>query len=143
VVIDSIENIVEWVPIGPRFSNGILQTLITLLRKQPPMDRKLLILATTSDRSLMQQLSIWNNFSSDIPVGNVNTYQELQYIMDQSGAFSQQEIQGALREIQEITSAQEVGVGIKRVLLAIETAKQDVDKASRFAGVMGRAIAER
>lgn len=143
VVIDSIENIVEWVPIGPRFSNPILQTLITLLRKQPPQGRKLLILTTTSDRSLMQQLSIWNNFSSDIPVGNVNSYQELQHIMNESQAFTPQEVQDAIREIQEITGAQDVGVGIKRVLLAIETAKQDVDKASRFAGVLGRAIAER
>lgn len=143
VVIDSIENILEWVPIGPRFSNPILQTLITLLRKQPPMDRKLLILATTSDRSLMQQLSIWNNFSADIPVGNVNTYQELGYIMNESRAFSPQEAQHAIREIQEITGAQEVGVGVKRVLVAIETAKQDEDKVSRFAGVLGRAIAER
>jgi vesicle-fusing ATPase len=143
VVIDSLENILEWVPIGPRFSNAILQTIISLLRKQPPPGRKLLIITTTDDRSLMQQLGLWNKFSSDIPIGPVKSYQELEYVMKQSRAFSPHEIQNALREIQEITGAQEVGVGIKRVLLAIETAQQDSDKASRFAGVMGRAIAER
>lgn len=36
VVIDNIERIVDWVPIGPRFSNSVLQALMVLLRKQPP-----------------------------------------------------------------------------------------------------------
>ncbi len=36
VVVDNIERIIDWVPIGPRFSNAVLQTLMVLLRKQPP-----------------------------------------------------------------------------------------------------------
>lgn len=36
VVIDNIERIIEWVPIGPRFSNAILQALMVFLSKQPP-----------------------------------------------------------------------------------------------------------
>jgi len=36
VVLDDIERIIEWVPIGPRFSNAVLQVLMTLLVKQPP-----------------------------------------------------------------------------------------------------------
>lgn len=35
VVIDDIERIIDWVPIGPRFSNVVLQTLMVCLRKQP------------------------------------------------------------------------------------------------------------
>lgn len=26
----------DWVPIGPRFSNGVLQALMVLLNKRPP-----------------------------------------------------------------------------------------------------------
>ncbi|KPI34791.1 Vesicular-fusion protein sec18 [Cyphellophora attinorum] len=143
IVVDSLEIILEWVPIGPRFSNPIFQTLVTLLRKQPPQGRQLLILATTSDRSIMQQLGIWQDFSAEIAVPTVASYQELEYVMRESRVFSGAEIESAIREIQEITGARDVGVGIKRVLLAIETAKQDADKASRFAGVMGRAISQR
>lgn len=143
VVVDNLERIMEWVPIGPRFSNPVMQTLVTLLRKQPPSGRQLLILATTSDKTVMQQLGIWNDFSADIPVPTVSTYQELEYVVRESKAFAPQEISSSLREIQEITGSQDVRVGIKRVLLAIETAKQDANKASRFAGVMSRAIAER
>jgi vesicle-fusing ATPase len=36
VVVDNIERIIDWVPIGPRFSNAVLQVLMVLLRKQPP-----------------------------------------------------------------------------------------------------------
>ena len=36
VVLDDIERLLEFVPIGPRFSNALLQTLLVLLKKQPP-----------------------------------------------------------------------------------------------------------
>jgi vesicle-fusing ATPase len=36
VIIDDIERIVEWVRIGPRFSNGVLQALMVFVKKQPP-----------------------------------------------------------------------------------------------------------
>ena len=144
IVMDSIERIVEWVPIGPRFSNPILQTLVTLLRKQPPKGRRLLILATTTQRNILQQLDIWNDFNADIPVSNLTSYQELEFVMNESRAFSSSnDMQRAISEIRDITRSDEVGVGIKRVLLGIETAKQDADMATRFAGVMARAIAER
>jgi vesicle-fusing ATPase len=39
VVVDNIERIIEWVPIGPRFSNPVLQALMVLLTKQPPSVR--------------------------------------------------------------------------------------------------------
>lgn len=36
IVVDNIERILDWVPIGPRFSNPVLQALLVLVRKQPP-----------------------------------------------------------------------------------------------------------
>jgi vesicle-fusing ATPase len=143
IVMDNIERIVDWVPIGPRFSNSVLQTIMVLLSKQPPKGRRLLILATTTERSILQQLDIFNSFNSDIPVPNVNSYEELQHVMHESGAFSRQDVQRSLQEIRDITQSEEVGVGIKRILLGIETAKQDADMASRFGGVIARAVAER
>ena len=35
IVIDSIERLLDWVGIGPRFSNTVLQTLLVLLKKAP------------------------------------------------------------------------------------------------------------
>lgn len=143
IVMDNIERIVDWVPIGPRFSNSVLQTIMVLLSKQPPKGRRLLILATTTERSVLQQLDIFNSFNSDIPVPNVNSSEELRHVMQETGVFSSEDMQRSLQEIVDITQSEEVGVGIKKILLGIETAKQDADMASRFAGVISRAIAER
>jgi len=40
IVIDNIELLVDWVPIGPRFSNSVLVALKVLLGKQPPKVRR-------------------------------------------------------------------------------------------------------
>src|SRR5205807_10410793 len=71
VIVDNVERILEFVPIGPRFSNPILQTLLVLLRKQPPQGRRLLIIATTTERSVLAQMDLLNAFDADIAVPNV------------------------------------------------------------------------
>jgi vesicle-fusing ATPase len=144
VVMDSIERIVEWVPIGPRFSNPVLQTVMVLLKKQPPQGRRLLILATTTERSVLQQLDVFNSFDADVPVPTLNTYDELALVMQESKAFSSNDTQMALKEIKEITRSEEIGVGVKKILLGIETAKQDSrSMGTRFAAVISKAVAER
>ena len=40
IVLDDLERLLEYVPIGPRFSNAILQVLLILLKKQPPKVRR-------------------------------------------------------------------------------------------------------
>ncbi|KAL1982251.1 hypothetical protein VTN96DRAFT_1620 [Rasamsonia emersonii] len=142
VVVDNIERIIDWVPIGPRFSNSVLQTLMVCLRKQPEKGRRLLILATTTARAVLKQLDLYNSFNSDIMVPTVNTYDELRYILQQSDAFSPAEIEQALEGIGDIADDKKIGVGIKRILLGIETAKQDPDKVGRFTRVISRAIDE-
>lgn len=142
VVVDNIERIIDWVPIGPRFSNTVLQTLMVFLRKQPSKERRLLILATSTERAVLKQLDIYNSFNSDIMVPNVMSYQELQHIMQNSGAFEPEEINQALRSIGGIAEDKTIGVGIKKILLGIETAKQDTDKVGRFVRVINRAIEE-
>ncbi len=140
VLIDNIERIVEWVPIGPRFSNAVLQALMVLLGKEPPKGRRLLVLATTGERSVLQQLDLFTVFDADIAVPNVSGYGELKHIVEQSGVFKEPE--RAIAELREMTGSESVGVGVKKILLGIETAKQDPDREGRFASVIGRAVAQ-
>ncbi|KAH6643749.1 P-loop containing nucleoside triphosphate hydrolase protein [Boeremia exigua] len=141
IVIDNIEMLVDWVPIGPRFSNTVLVALKVLLAKQPPKDRRLLIFATTTERSVLTQLDLFSRFDAEIAVPNINTQNELAHVLQESGAFSDRDQQRAISEIQEITGSTDIGVGIKKILTGIETAKQDQDVPGRFARVMSRAIA--
>lgn len=105
VVIDSIEQILEWVPIGPRFSNPILQTLIGCLRKQPPSRRRLLILATTTERTVLQQLDMFQHFNNDVSVPTLQSYQELRLVMAESRAFEDGVIDAAISEIRDVTQS--------------------------------------
>jgi vesicle-fusing ATPase len=100
-----------------------------------------LIFATTTERSVLQQLDLFSRFDADIAVPNVNTQAELAHVLQHSGAFSDQDQQRAIGEIQEITGGVEVGVGIKKILTAIQTAKEDQDVPGRFARVMSQSIA--
>lgn len=103
----------------------------------------MLILCTTTERSVLQQLDLFNRFDAEIAVPNINTQQELAHILQKSGAFSDNDVQRTIGEIQEVTGNQEIGVGIKKILTGIETAKQDEDMPGRFARVMASAIAAR
>lgn len=48
VVVDNVERLLDYGPIGPRYSNLTLQALLVLLKKQPPKGRKLLVFCTSS-----------------------------------------------------------------------------------------------
>jgi vesicle-fusing ATPase len=100
-----------------------------------------LIFATTTERSVLHQLDLFARFDAEIAVPNVNTQAELANVLRESGAFSDDDQRRAISEIQDITGSTEVGVGIKKILTGIETAKQDQDVPGRFARVMSRAIA--
>ncbi|PKY06750.1 putative vesicular fusion ATPase [Aspergillus campestris IBT 28561] len=117
VVVDNIERIIDW---------------------QPPHGRRLLILATTTERSLIKELGMYSSFDADMGVPTVQTYEELRSVLEESGAFTAEEITRALEGIYSVNDATQIGVGIKKILLGIETAKQDPDKAGRFANVINR-----
>lgn len=139
VVMDNIERILDWVPTGPRFSNAVLQTLVVLLRKPPPKGRRLLIISTTTERSVLDRLDMLHSFDAEIAVPNVSNHQELSLIMRELDAFTPQEEQAALSEIAEATRTTDLNVGIKKILMAVETARQDDDKVGRFSSIMTKA----
>lgn len=61
----------EYVPIGPRFSNVVLQTLLTCFSKVPPKGRRLLVIATTSRRSMLDSMDFADVFNAEIGVPNI------------------------------------------------------------------------
>ena len=143
VIVDNIERILEFVPIGPRFSNPVLQTLLVLFRKQPPKGRRLLIIATTTERSVLAQMDVLNAFDADIAVPNVSNHNELAHILRMLQVFeSPDEQQRALGELQHITGTTKLNVGIKKILMSVETARQDEDLAGRFVSVMSKAVSQ-
>lgn len=140
LVLDNIELLVDWVPVGPRFSSAVLAALKGLMEQKPPKERPLLILATTSERTVLQQLQLV--FKAQIAVPNLQTQEELAVVMRESGQFDEDGIRRAITEIEASTGGKSIGVGIQQIILAIQTAMQDPDRAGRFAECMCEAVNE-
>ena len=58
IVVDEIERLLDYNPIGPRFSNPVCQTLLVQLRQLPPKGRRCLVLATTSKKDVLEQMGL-------------------------------------------------------------------------------------
>ncbi|KAJ0423780.1 P-loop containing nucleoside triphosphate hydrolase protein [Aspergillus carlsbadensis] len=143
VIVDDIESIIDYVSTGPRFSNSVLQTLRVLFKKHPPKNRRILVLATTSERALMKQLNIYNSFNSDIRVPNVTHHQELKLVMENSGVFTEDNIREALERIDDMTEDTATGVGVKKIFDGVEEAKRNPHApVDQFVRVINHAIDE-
>ncbi|CCH45788.1 vesicle-fusing ATPase [Wickerhamomyces ciferrii] len=136
LVVDSIETIVDWVPIGPRFSNNVLQVLKVYLKRKPPKDRRLLIISTTSTYSVLQQMDLVSCFDNDIAVPNVHTLDEFNNVMIESNFLDDATRVGVLNKLAGI--APKFDIGIKRALTNIETAKHDDDPANEIIDLMAQ-----
>ncbi|CAO1614917.1 unnamed protein product [Parajaminaea phylloscopi] len=152
IVVDSIEKIIEWVPIGPRFSNPILQALSVLLGKRPPKGRRLLILATTSNRAMLRDMDLADAFVADIRVPSISSLRSVDYVLREVELFGPQDGSAHQRCIQLLSHtglsvsgdvdelAAEVGgaksIGIKKLLSEIEMAKLDDDPADKLTAAL-------
>jgi hypothetical protein len=64
IILDNIERLLEYVPIGPRFSNQVLQTLLVLLKRIPSNSKsKLMVIATTSAFSILKDMGFREAFT--------------------------------------------------------------------------------
>ncbi|EDQ87970.1 uncharacterized protein MONBRDRAFT_21577 [Monosiga brevicollis MX1] len=77
IVIDEIERLLDYVPMGQRFSNTVLQALLVLLKKRPPKGHKLLIIGTTSNQSVLNMMGIVDAFSRVMHVDTMTEGSEI------------------------------------------------------------------
>ncbi|KAL0080661.1 P-loop containing nucleoside triphosphate hydrolase protein [Phycomyces blakesleeanus] len=132
IVIDSIERLLDWVPIGPRFSNAVLQALLVLLKRKPPKDRRLLILGTTTERSILEQMNMTDSFDSDIYVPTITNLEGVDIVLQQLELFTNQERERTLSILADSGADKRLAIGIKKLLMVIEMARQDADKIEKF-----------
>lgn len=123
VVVDEIESLLDYAPIGPRFSNFVLQTLKLLFKKLPPKGRKLLLIATTSEKELIKELGIYHSFSKVVHVPNVSRGNEIVNVLEQLDCFSKSDLDYLSRDLKN----KNCSIGIKSLLDVIELSKQATD----------------
>jgi vesicle-fusing ATPase len=130
IVLDSVERLFSWVPIGPRFSMMVVDALLVLLNKQPPSGHRLLVFATSSIPETLGELGF--SFSRELRVRNVETAREVQSILMKYGGLPDYEASSAM----QMYGSNDVNVGVKRILSAIDRAKADANVPQSFARLL-------
>jgi vesicle-fusing ATPase len=82
-------------------------------------------------------------FNYELAVPSINTHSELAAVLREVRALdSEQDLTAALTELREITGTDNVGVGIKKVLLGAEKAREDaIDIPSKLAEIIAQQMA--
>lgn len=119
IFIDDIERIIDYVAIGPRFSNLVLQTLLVLLKKIPPDDgRRLFVVGTTSVPHLLEDLGLVQAFSLTQSINLLDEPQQTSEVLRAAAHMSQ-------KDADDIAATIIKPVGIKQLLMVAEMAKQE------------------
>ncbi|CAH1395679.1 unnamed protein product [Nezara viridula] len=126
ILVDNIERLLDYGPIGPRYSNLTLQALLVLLKKQPPPGRKLLILCTTSRRQVLEDMEMLSAFTAILHVPNLSKPEHLLAVVEESEIFGKDDLSMFANKIKGVR----VFIGIKKLLALIDMARQ-MDKKSR------------
>ncbi|CAK9831689.1 Vesicle-fusing ATPase 1 [Anthophora retusa] len=120
ILVDNIERLLDYGPIGPRYSNLTLQALLVLLKKQPPRGRKLLILCTSSRRQVLNDMEMLSAFSTTLHVPNLSNADHLMSVLEEVDLFSKEE----LTRLHSKFQGKRVFIGIKKLLCLIDMARQ-------------------
>lgn len=124
IILDDIERLIEYVPIGPRFSNPTLQTLLVLIKKVPTYpNRRLLILGTTSNVNVMSNMDIRQAFNVVLKVPQLVSTDQIRRVLRESGLPDD-------RELDSIAQICPHPISVKQLLMVLEMARQDADQVT-------------
>lgn len=129
IVLDDIERLLEYVAIGPRFSNLISQTLMVLLKRLPPKGKNMLVIGTTSEVSFLDSVGICDAFSVTYHVPTLKT-EDAKKVLQQIKVFSDDDIDAAADALNDMP--------IKRLYMVVEMAAQGESGGSAEAIYSGR-----
>ncbi|RWS15681.1 vesicle-fusing ATPase 2-like protein [Dinothrombium tinctorium] len=126
VVVDNIERLLDYGPIGPRYSNLVLQALLVLLKKEPPKGRKLMVLCTTSRKQVLEEMEMLPAFTAVLHVPYLTKPEHLMAVLqniaesDTPDCFNREE----RTKIARMIEGKRIWIGIKKLLAFIDMARQ-------------------
>lgn len=124
ILVDNVERLLDYGPIGPRYSNLVLQALMVLLKKEPPKNHKLMVLVTTSRKQVLEDMELLSAFTAVLHVPNISHPDYLMCVLEECGGFKREQLQMISRKI----NGRRVFIGVKKLLAYIDMAKQTDDE---------------
>ncbi|CAI5757169.1 unnamed protein product [Candida verbasci] len=123
LVIDKIETIINYNPIGPRFSNDILQVLQVYLTKKPPKNRRLLIIATTSQYGVFRNMNLLDAFNDVIAVPPIRKIEEIAKVLDKLGFMTPNDRSEICNQLKDF----DINIGVKSLIDVLMVGKYSKD----------------
>jgi len=120
VLVDNIERLLDYGPIGPRYSNLTLQALLVLLKKLPPPGKRLLIIATTSRKEVLDEMEMITAFTDVLHIPNLHRGDQLMTVIEQARVL---DADGA-RRIEHQLRERRANIGVKKLLDLLDMIKQ-------------------
>lgn len=120
VVVDNIERLIDYGPIGPRYANMTLQALLVLLKKMPPKGRKLLVIATTSRKQVLDDLEMIPAFTDVLHVPNLSRPEHVSAVARASGVIPA----AGLKQLESQLSGRTANIGVKKLLGLLDMVHQ-------------------
>eukprot|EP01117_Protostelium_nocturnum_P005980 TRINITY_DN214_c0_g1_i1.p1 TRINITY_DN214_c0_g1~~TRINITY_DN214_c0_g1_i1.p1 ORF type:complete len:740 (-),score=187.89 TRINITY_DN214_c0_g1_i1:138-2357(-) len=135
IVVDDIERLLEYVRIGPRFSNAVLQALLVFTKKEPEGGRRLFIIGTTSSKRVLEDLELLDTFSSIQTVPQISSKQEFQNALKALDFFKDE------TELSKASSSFSGTLPIKKLIMYAEMASQgsEAGKSERLCSIIAEA----
>ncbi|KAJ3670985.1 hypothetical protein LUZ60_008411 [Juncus effusus] len=113
IILDDIERLIEFVAIGPRFSNVISQTLMVLLKRTPPKGKSLLVIGTTSEVGFLESLGMVDSFSVTYHVPKLRQV-DAKKVLKHLNVFAEEDIDAAAEAVDDMP--------IKKIYMMVEMA---------------------
>merc|ERR1719273_2417471 len=120
ILVDSVERLLDYGPIGPRYSNLTLQALLVLLKKPPPKGKRLLIICTTSRKEVLEQMEMMSAFTDVLHVSNLSHASHIARVLEQTDAFNQAEARNIVTKL----ANHNICIGVKKLLGLLDMCKQ-------------------
>ncbi|KAI0040942.1 AAA-domain-containing protein [Auriscalpium vulgare] len=146
IVVDNIERLLDWTPVGPRFSNSVLQSLMVLMAKRPPKGRRLLVIATSSLRPMLTEVGL-STFDAELRIPPITDLLALDHVLDAVELFpSAKDRARAVQMLRQAgfgndddDGAGRLSIGVKKLLSIIEMARQEPEAVAErlTSAVMG------
>lgn len=130
IVVDDIEDLIDFVSIGPRFSSALLQTFRNFFKKAPPEGRRLVIVGTTRNKRLMDQLGISQHFRTQLHIPNVCRLEDFRTLLYRNQSLLDEDQKKILDEVKRaLARGNSFSVPISTLRELFEIAAQDPDNA--------------
>jgi len=124
IVVDDIERQLEFVSIGPRFSNTVLQTMLVLFKKNPPPGRKLLVIATSSaPTDILQEMELIDSFDTVLNIPLLTNGSEVKNVLKRLDLFN-------VTELEAVAQSFRGRLPIKKLLNVAEMARLSEEKTA-------------